>query len=155
MGEFHWGVRPIGCAGPSAYDSRVAHTGEAVLVTFCVIEGDKSLLTRMIALTCESEGHHCLVLKDIAHVSRILHTIRVDALVLDVERPGLNALDWLETMAPSWPDLPSRTLILAESELKPRDVARIQELGVEVVSSPFSPLDVELVVIDRLQRPQA
>jgi DNA-binding response OmpR family regulator len=124
-------------------------------VTIGVIESEKTDLVRMIALTCESAGHRCLVFKDIAHVTRVLHATWLDTLVLDVERPGLNALDWLETMAPSWPDLPSRTLLLAESELTPRDAARIQDLGVEVVSSPFSAIDVELVVIERLSRPEA
>jgi DNA-binding response OmpR family regulator len=124
-------------------------------MTFGVIESEKSDLLRMIALTCESAGHRCMIFKDIAHVTRVLPDTRLDTLVLPVERPGLNALDWLEIMLPAWPDLPSRTLLLAESELNPRDAVRIQELGVEVVASPFSAIDVELVVIERLQRPQA
>ena len=124
-------------------------------MTIGVIESEEMDLVRMIALTCESAGHRCLVFKDIAHVTRVLHVTQLDTLVLDVERPGLNALDWLETMVPSWPDLPSRTLLLAESGLTPRDAARIQDLGVEVVSSPYSAVDVELVVIERLLRAQA
>ena len=121
-------------------------------MTYGVIESEKTDLVRMIALTCESAGHRCLVFKDIAHMTRVLHATPLDTLVLEHGRPGLNALDWLETMAPSWPELPSRTLLLAQSELTPRDAARIQDLGVEVVSSPFSTIDVELVVIDELVR---
>jgi len=124
-------------------------------VTFGVIESEKTDLLRMIALTCESAGHRCLVFKDIAHVTRALPAIRLDTLVLDADRPGLNALDWLEIMVPAWPDLPSRTLLLAKSELTPHDAVRIHELGVEVVASPVSAVDVELVVIERLRRSQA
>lgn len=116
-----------------------------------VIEGERSCLAPMIALACESMGHQCLVFKDVAHVTSILHDIRMDKIVVDIERPGLNALDWLETMTPSWPDLPSRTLLLAESELTSCVVARIQKLGAEFVSTPPSLVDAKLIVMERLQ----
>lgn len=121
-------------------------------MTFAVIESEQPFLAGLIALACESAGHHCLVFKDIAHVSRILPAIRVDTIVLDLERRGLNGLDWLETMAPSWPDLPSRALLLTNSDLTPADETRIKKLGAEVISTPFSTADVKDVVTARLQK---
>lgn len=121
-------------------------------MTFGVIEKERSLLAMMIAFACESLGHHCLVFKDIVHVTRILHAVRIDAIVIDIQRPGLNALDWLETMVPSWPDLPSRILLLTGSELTPNDVERIQMLRAEVVSRPRSIADVKIFVMERLQQ---
>ena len=119
---------------------------------FCAIEREASFLATMIALAYESVGHRCLVLTDLAELSHILHAVRVDKVVIDLDRPGLNALDWLETMVPSWPDLPSRTVLLAESELTPRDAARIKQLGAEFVSRPSSLVAAKLVVMERLQQ---
>jgi DNA-binding response OmpR family regulator len=119
-------------------------------MTVGVIEREKSFLAKLIALACESAGHHCLVFKDIAHVTRVLPAVRVDTIVLTLEEPGLNPLDWLETMTPACPDLPARTLLLAESEVTPGDMARAQKLGAELVTRPFSLVDVELVVMERL-----
>jgi DNA-binding response OmpR family regulator len=124
-----------------------------VFVTLGVIERERPALATMIALACESVGHDCLVFKDIAQATRVIHAIRLDKIVIAVEGPGLNALDWLETMAPSWPDLPPRTLLLVESELAPRDVARIQELGAEVVYTPSSLADAKRVVLERFSVP--
>lgn len=121
-------------------------------MTIGVIERERSFLAMMITVACESLGHHCLVFKDIVHMTAILHAIRVDAIVIDIERPGVNVLDSLETMVPCWPDLPSRTLLLTESELTPNDVERIQMLGAEVVSRPRSIADVKIFVMDRVQQ---
>jgi DNA-binding response OmpR family regulator len=121
-----------------------------VVVTLGVIERERPALATMIALACESVGHDCMVFKDLAQATRIIHAIRLDKIVIDIDGPGLNPLDWLEIMVPSWPDLPPRTLLLAESELAPRDVARIQTLGAEVVYTPSSLADAKRVVLERL-----
>ena len=123
-----------------------------VLVTLGVIERERPFLATMIARACESVGHDCLIFKNIAQATRIIHAIRLDKIVVDIEGPGLNALDWLEIMVPSWPDLPPRTLLLAESELASRDVARIHRLGAEVIYTPSSPADAKHVVLERLHQ---
>jgi DNA-binding response OmpR family regulator len=123
-----------------------------LVVTLGVIETERSVLATMIALACESVGHDCLVFKDLAQATRIIHAIHLDKIVIDMEGPGLNAIDWLEIMVPSWPDLPPRTLLLAKSELAPRDVARIQKLGTEVVYTPSSLADARHVVLERLHQ---
>ena len=120
-------------------------------MTLGVIEREGSMLATMIAHEGESEGHDCLVFKDFAQVTRVLHAFHVDKIVLEIDRPGLSALDWLEILVPSWPDLPLRTLLLAESELAPRDVSRVHELGAEVVYTPISPADATHVVMERLR----
>src|SRR4029077_4465252 len=84
--RLYWGVHPIERDIPCAYLSRRARIREVVLVTIGVVESEKTDLVRMIALTCESAGHRCLVFKDIAHVTRVLPATRLDTLVLDVER---------------------------------------------------------------------
>jgi hypothetical protein len=121
-------------------------------MTLGVIEREGSLLATMIALDCESVGDRCLIFKDFAHVTRLIHTVPVEKIVVDVDRPGLSALDWLEILAPSWPDLPLRTLLLAESELTPRDVSRVHKLGAELVYTPPSLADATHVVMERLRQ---
>jgi DNA-binding response OmpR family regulator len=123
-----------------------------VFVTLGVIERERSALATMIALACEAVGHDCLVFKDIAQATRVIHAIRLDRIVIEVGGPGLNALDWLEIMVPSWPDLPPRTLLMTESAFAPRDVARIQQLGAEVVYTPASLADAKRVVLERLHQ---
>ena len=120
-------------------------------MTIGVIEKEEPFLAALIALACESVGHDCLVFKDISQMTRILHAIHFDTIVIDIQRPGVNGLDWLETMAPSWPDLPSRTLLLTNSKLTPEDAVRIQKLGAEVAPRPRSLGEIELVVMERLQ----
>jgi DNA-binding NtrC family response regulator len=121
-------------------------------MTFGVIERKHSFLAKMMALVCKSAGHQCFVFKDVAHVTSILHAVRLDTLLLDVERPGLNALDWLEIMLPAWPELPSRTLLLKGPELGGDTMDRIRQLGVEVAPRPRSVVDVKIVVMEREQR---
>lgn len=121
-------------------------------MTLGVVEKQGSFLARMIALACESAGHDCLVFKDIGHAIRIIHAIRLDRIVIDLERPGLYAVDWLEIIGRYWPDLPPKTLLLAESEPAPGDAARIHKLGAEVVYTPSSLADAKHVVLARLHQ---
>ncbi len=118
-------------------------------MTFGVIERESSFLATSIALACESVGHDCFRFKDIAQLTRIIHAIPLDKIVVELEGAGLNALDWLEIMAGSWPDLPSRTLLLTKGELTPRDAARIRKLGAEVVCMTASLAEARTVVLER------
>jgi hypothetical protein len=117
-----------------------------------VIEKDGSFLADMMVFACESVGHHCLVFEDIVHLTRVLHAVRIDAILVDVDRRGLSTLSWLEIMVPSWPDLPERTLLMTESELAPTDMDRVRALGAQIVPRPRSLIDVEIVVIEHLLR---
>ena len=119
-------------------------------MTLGVIEMEGSDLASAIALESESAGHRCLVFKDFAHVTRLIHAIHVDKFAVQIDRPGLNALDWLEILTPSWPDLPPRTLLLAESQLTACDETRIRRLGAEVVYLPPSLADAKDVVMAHL-----
>jgi DNA-binding response OmpR family regulator len=121
-------------------------------VTFGVIEKEEPILGQLIALAFESAGHDCLVLKDGVQAARILRAIRLDAIVVDIDMPGLNGIDWLETMAATWPDLPARTLLLTGTALTDGDVVRIRTLGAEVASRPLSIESVNRLVRTRLQR---
>ena len=119
-------------------------------MTFGVIEKEP-ILGQMIALAFEAAGHDCLVLMDGAHASRILHAIRLDSIVVDIQLPGLNGVDWLETMAETWPDLPGRTLLLTRTALTPGEVLRIKALGAEVDFKPLSIDSVQRLVFGRLE----
>jgi hypothetical protein len=89
--------------------SRFAGTGcGGCVVRFGVIKKGEPLLAELIAFAFESAGHDCLVLRNIDHATRILHSTHVDSIVLGLRMPGWNGLDWLESMATTWPDLPSR-----------------------------------------------
>ncbi len=121
-------------------------------MTFGVIEKEEPILGRLIALAFKSEGHDCLVLRDGAHAARILSGIRLDAIVVDIELPGLNGVEWLETVVAAWPDLPRRTLLLAHTALTPREAARIKRLGAEVVFRPISIESVKRLVRGCLEK---
>jgi len=121
-------------------------------MTFGVIEHEEPLLAELIALAFESAGHECLIFKDTYHAAVILQAIHLDSIVLDIQMPSRDGLHWLEHMAESHPDLPSRTLLLAQTAVTPELAARVRRLGAEVTVRPFSIIDVERVVMARLER---
>lgn len=121
-------------------------------MTFGVIERQEPLLAELIALAFESAGHDCLVFDDVDYASHILDAIHIDSIVLDIQVPGGNGIDWLEAMVATRPDLPSRTLLLTPSELTPDETARVKKLGAEVALKPRSVIAVERVVIGCLQK---
>jgi DNA-binding response OmpR family regulator len=125
-----------------------------VIVTFGVIARKEPLLAELLALAFQSAGHDCLVLKDVDHATRVLGAIRIDSIVLDVQLPDRNCLDWLESVAITWPDLPSRTLVLTTTALTPGEAARIERLGAQTVLRPISIVGVEQVVMARLRKAQ-
>ena len=122
------------------------------LVTFGVIEKNETFLGPLIALAFESAGHDCLVLRDGDHAARILNAIRLDSIVVDIQIPGANGVDWLEAINATWPDLPSRTLLLTHTALTSGDVLRIKRLGAEVAFRPLSIHSIKQLVVGRLRR---
>ncbi len=121
-------------------------------MTFGVIEKDEPILGQLISLAFEAEGHDCLVVRDGAHAARILNAIRLDSIVVDIQMPGANGVDWLETVVATWPDLPSRTLLLTQTALTPNDAVRIKRLGAEVAFRPLSIDSIRRLVLGRVQR---
>jgi DNA-binding response OmpR family regulator len=121
-------------------------------MTFAIIEKEEPILGQLIALAFESAGHDCLVLKDGTHAARVLRAIRLDSIVVDIQMPGMNGVDWLEAMITRWPDLPSRTLLLTHAALTDREAVRIKTLGAEVVFRPLSIESVRRLVLRRLQK---
>jgi DNA-binding response OmpR family regulator len=121
-------------------------------VTFGVVASEEPLVAELIALAFESAGHVGLVFKDLGHVTRVLQDLHFDLIVLDMHPPDGSGLEWLETMATEWPDLPARTLLLSPTSLSPDEAARVGKLRVEVVHRPFSLVAVERVVTGHLQK---
>jgi DNA-binding response OmpR family regulator len=120
-------------------------------VTFGVVAAEEPLVAELIALAFESAGHVGIVFKDLAHATRILQDFHVDSIVLDLHMPDGSGLDWLEAMATTWPDLPSRTLLLTRTPLSIDEATRVRRLGVEVAKRPFSLFAVERVVTGHLR----
>jgi DNA-binding response OmpR family regulator len=123
-------------------------------MTFGVIGKEQPLLAELLMLAFQSTGHECLLFEDTDQATRILHAIRVDSIVLDIHLRDRKSLDWLETMAATWPDLPSRTLLLAHAAVPPETAARIEKLGAEVIPRPRSIIGVQRVVVGRLRKAQ-
>lgn len=121
-------------------------------MTFGIIEKEEPLLAALIALAFESAGHDCLVLEDVDHATRILAAIHVDAIVLDMHMADRSGLDWLESMHPTWPDLPSRTLLITRTTLTFDETIRLRRLGAEVTARPVSLEGVERIVMERLRK---
>ena len=121
-------------------------------MTFAVVRGENPFLSELIALAFESAGHDCLVFRDVDDAARVLESIRVDSIVMDVHLPGRSGLDWLETMIGTWPDLPSRTLLLADTDPTVEEAKRIRQLGADVGARPSSLHGVMWVVMGRLRR---
>lgn len=119
-------------------------------MTIGVVENEEPVLAELIALAFESAGHDCLVLRNLDCTHRVLRTFRVDSIVLDLHMPGRNALDWLETAVDTWPDLPSRTLLLTDSLVTNDEAARVERLGADLALKPLSLLGVDLVVAGHL-----
>ena len=106
-------------------------------------------------LAFQSTGHECVLLEDTDQATRILHAIRVDSIVLDIQLRDRNSLDWLETVVGTWPDLPSRTLLLSHDDVTPETAARIEKLGADVMIRPLSIVGVQRVVMERLEKAQS
>jgi DNA-binding NtrC family response regulator len=121
-------------------------------MTFGVIGKEQPLLAELLMLAFQSAGHECLLFEDTDQATRVLHAIRVDAIVLDIYRGDRDNLDWLETMVTTWPDLASRTLLLAHNAVTPETAARIRKLGAEVIPRPLSIVGVQRVVMERLEK---
>jgi len=121
-------------------------------MTFGVIEKEEPFLGHLIALAFRAVGHHCLIFTDADDAVRILHTTQLDSLVVDIQMPGRNGLDWLETVVTTWPDLPSRTLLLTHTALTRGEAVRINRLGADVVFRPLSLESIKLLVIGRLHK---
>jgi DNA-binding response OmpR family regulator len=121
-------------------------------MTFGVIGKEQPLLAELLMLAFQSTGHECLLFEDTDQATRILHAFRVDSIVLDINVRDRNSLDWLESMAATWPDLPSRTLLLAHDTVTPETAARIEKLGADVIAGPLSIVGVQRVVVGRLQK---
>jgi DNA-binding response OmpR family regulator len=121
-------------------------------MTFGVIGKEQPLLAELLMLAFQSAGHECLLFEDTDQATRILHAIRVDSIVLDIHLGDRDNLAWLETMVATWPDLPSRTLLLAHDAVTPETAARIQKLGADVIPRPLSIVGVQRVVMERLQK---
>jgi DNA-binding response OmpR family regulator len=124
-------------------------------MTLGVVESEEPLLARLIARAFESAGHDCLVFKDADHAAHILRAIRVDSIVLSIQTSRWNGLDWLETVVATWPDLPSRTLLLARNALTSDEANRVRALGAEVVFRSLSLGDVALAVMRRWENVQS
>ena len=120
-------------------------------MTLGVVESEEPLLARLIARAFESAGHDCLVFKDADHATRILRSIRIDSIVLNITKSGWSGLDWLESLVETWPDLPSRILLLARNQLTPDEADRVRALGAEVVFRSLSLVDVAMAVKGRCE----
>lgn len=121
-------------------------------MTVGVVGREEPPVAEIVALACESVGIDCLVFRSFAHATRVLHSIRVDVLVLELATPGVSGLDWLETAIELWPDLRRRSLLLTGSALTPGDAERASRLGAEIVSRPRSVVDAIERVVGRLQQ---
>jgi DNA-binding NtrC family response regulator len=123
-------------------------------MTFGVIGKEQPLLAELLMLAFQAAGHDCLIFEDTDQATCVLHKIRVDSFVLDIHVSGRNSLDWLETMAATRPDLPSRTLLLAHDAVPPETAARTEKLGAEILPSPLTIVEVERLVRRRLKKAQ-
>ena len=121
-------------------------------MTFGIINTEEPLLAELLSLAFESAGHDCLVLKDFDHATLVLREFRLDSIVLDLHVSGRSGLDWLETVIPHWPDLPSRTLLLTGAAVSSAEADRITALGVDVALKPASVVAVEWVVWSRVRK---
>jgi DNA-binding response OmpR family regulator len=123
-------------------------------MTFGVVGKSEPLLSELLVLAFQSAGHDCLILEDTNHATRILQAIHVDSIVLDINTPGRSGIEWLEEMVATWPDLPARTLLFANTALTAEMAARIEKLGADVVVRPLSIIAVERVVLGRVEKAQ-
>jgi DNA-binding response OmpR family regulator len=124
-------------------------------MTFGVIGKEEPLLAELLMLAFQAAGHECLIFEDVDEATCVLHSIQVDAFVVDIHVRGRDCLDWLETMAAIRPDFPSRTLLLAQAALPPETAARTEKLGAEVLRRPLTIGEVERLVTGRLEKAQS
>jgi DNA-binding response OmpR family regulator len=99
---------------------------------------DDQHISRVIALWLKRNGHQVIVAFDGNQALEMVRRDRPDLLVTDVNMPGLDGLNLLETIRAE--SLMTRSAIVLTSRCDQEEIeARAGKLGAEVHPKPFSP----------------
>ena len=114
-----------------------------------VVEDDRHI-SRVIALWLKRNGHDVIAAYDGRSALEMIRRQRPDLLMTDVNLPGMDGLDLLETVRAE--SLLSRRAIVLTSRCDQREIeARAEKLDALVHAKPFSPLHLMEAIESALQ----
>jgi two-component system OmpR family response regulator len=99
---------------------------------------DEPDLAEMLGRALEQFGNSCLFAHSADRAEELLGKHSIDAVTLDLVMPGRAALDWLEALAATRPDLARRTLVITGRQLDTEIVERLTRCGAGILAKPFT-----------------
>lgn len=123
-------------------------------VSILVVEDDAAVAELLRVLLNDVPGWGATVVHDAAAARAVFRHVRVEALVLDVNLPGISGLELLQLLRadPGWRDPP---VVLVSAEPSQQGVAEALTLGraVRMVAKPFDVDELIQVMREAVQQP--
>jgi len=105
-------------------------------MTVLVVE-DQSNLSEPLQDQLEAAGHSCLTARDFVEADLQIGTVPIDVLVLDLDIPEAQPLEWLEDLGLARPELAASTVAITGRALGTEDTRVIEALGGTLLRKPF------------------
>lgn len=123
-------------------------------MSILVVEDDAAVAELLRVLLNDVPGWGATVVHDAAAARAVFRHVRVEALVLDVNLPGISGLELLQLLRadPGWRDPP---VVLVSAEPSQQGVAEALTLGraVRMVAKPFDVDELIQVMREAVQQP--
>lgn len=120
-------------------------------MTVLVIE-DQSNLAEPLQDQLEETGHSCLTACDVEEADWTLQNVDVDVLVLDLDIPAGDPLEWLAGLCLARPALAEATVAITGRSLEPGEILKIKAFGASLLRKPFPIQELFTAVLMRLTR---
>ena len=98
----------------------------------------ETFLAELIKLALEADGHACVTSASCEEASKILRSMEVDLLTLDLLLNGKCPLPWLEDLVVTRPELQGRVFILTGRLLDHTEAVRVRACSARVIQKPFT-----------------
>jgi DNA-binding response OmpR family regulator len=105
-------------------------------MTVLVVD-DQVNVAEVIQDVVEEFGHSCLTARGIDEAEWTLQNVAVDVMVVDLETPGRNPIEWLEDVCLAKPHLARCTVLLSGRDLDPDVMLKIHACGATLLHKPF------------------
>ena len=103
-----------------------------------LVVDDETFLAELVKLALEADGHACFAVSGTGEAAEILHSVRIDLIMLDLVAEAGNPLVWLEGIILARPELRGRVLVLTDHTPGPGDAVRLQACGARVIGKPVT-----------------
>ena len=99
---------------------------------------DEQQVAELLQAALESLGLSSCVARSAAAADRLLEQHPIDAVTLDLGMPDRDGLDWLESVARTYPELARKTVVITGQQLESDAIARLAHCGAGMLAKPFT-----------------